>query len=65
MTPTRSVSENFYEETPLEASPGFHKLVRRVRDSVAAILERTTLEDVLDEEHRARRAAARRRRMRR
>ena len=53
LAPTRSVSENFYQETPLEASRGFHSLVRRVRDAVAAILETTTLEDVLAEEHRA------------
>ncbi len=54
LAPTRSVSENFYQETPLEASAGFHGLVRRVRDAVAAILETTTLEDVLEEEHRTR-----------
>ena len=54
LAPSRSVSENFYQETPLEASRGFHSLVRRVRDAVAAILEKTTLEDVLAEEHRTR-----------
>lgn len=52
LAPSRSVSVNFYGETPLEASPAFHGLVRRVRDAIAEILETTTLEDVLAEEKR-------------
>jgi Rrf2 family transcriptional regulator, cysteine metabolism repressor len=59
LAPTRSVSENFYQATPLEASPGFHALVRRVRDAVASILEQTTLEDVLAEERQQRRKSRR------
>lgn len=60
LAPTRSVSVNFYDVTPLEASPAFHGLVRRVRDAIADILENTTLEDVLADEKRI--AKSRRRR---
>ena len=52
LAPTKSVSVNFYDVTPLEASPAFHGLVRRVRDAIAEILENTTLEDVLADEKR-------------
>lgn len=63
LAPTRSVSENFYFPTPVEESKAFHRLFREVRDAIAAILESTTLEDMLDEERslgRARRGPARR-----
>jgi Rrf2 family protein len=63
LAPTRSVSENFYQPSPVEASEGFHHLFRRVRDAIAEILENTTLEDVLAHERtirsRPRRARAR------
>ena len=52
LAPTRSVSENFYQPSPLEASAAFHELFRRVRDAIAAILEQTTLEDILERERR-------------
>lgn len=55
LAPTRSVSENFYQPSPVEASAGFHTLFRRVRDAIAAILEETTLEDVIEHERRIRR----------
>jgi Rrf2 family protein len=61
LAPTRSVSENFYQPSPVEASPGFHHLFRRVRDAIAEILEQTTLEDVLAHERTARKPARRRR----
>lgn len=51
LAPVRSVSENFYQPSPVEASFGFHLLFRRVRDAVADILEATTLEDVVRHEH--------------
>ena len=50
LAPTRSVSENFYFPTPVEESKAFHRLFREVRDAIAAILESTTLEDMLEEE---------------
>jgi Rrf2 family protein len=64
LAPTRSVSRYFYQPGPLEASPALHALFRRVRDAVAAILEATTLEEMIDEERNARRPAARARRRR-
>ena len=60
LAPTRSVSVNYYDMTPLEASPAFHGLVRRVRDAIADILENTTLEDVLRDEKRIAAKRARR-----
>ncbi len=54
LAPTRSVSENFYQPSPVEASAGFHALFRRVRDAIADILESTTLADVMAEERRRR-----------
>src|SRR5439155_15987634 len=50
LAPTRSVSENFYQPSPVEASPAYHQLFRQVRDAIAAILENTTLEDILEHE---------------
>jgi Rrf2 family protein len=50
LAPTRSVSENFYQPSPVEASVGFHALFRRVRDAIAEILESTTLADVMEDE---------------
>jgi Rrf2 family protein len=55
LAPVRSVSENFYQPSPVEASAGFHALFRKVRDVVAELLEGTTLEDVLHDEQRIRR----------
>jgi len=64
LAPTRSVSRYFYQPGPLEASSAFQTLFRRVRDAVAEILEKTTLEDILDQERHARRTAPRTRRRR-
>lgn len=65
LAPTRSVSVNFYQPSPVEASAAFHDLFRRVRDAVAEILEATTLEDILDHERSrsSRRAGPRPRRV--
>jgi Rrf2 family protein len=54
LAPTRSVSENFYQPSPVEASVGFHTLFRRVRDAIAEILESTTLADVMEDERKRR-----------
>jgi Rrf2 family transcriptional regulator, cysteine metabolism repressor len=62
LAPTRSVSPNFYEPSPVEASPAFHALFRRVRDAVAEILEAETLEGIVAKERTIRRTAARHRR---
>ena len=62
LAPTRSVSTNFYEPSPVEASAAFHALFRRVRDAVAEILESETLEDIVAKERNIRRTAARHRR---
>ena len=62
LAPTRSVSPNFYEPSPVEASAAFHALFRRVRDAVAEILEAETLEDIVAKERTIRRTAARHRR---
>ena len=64
LAPTRSVSRYFYQPGPLEASPAFQTLFRRVRDAVAEILEETTLEDILDQDRNARRSAKRSQRRR-
>ena len=62
LAPTRSVSPNFYQPSPVEASAAFHALFRRVRDAVAEILEAETLEDIVAKERTIRRTAARHRR---
>ncbi|HXI12913.1 MAG TPA: Rrf2 family transcriptional regulator [Thermoanaerobaculia bacterium] len=51
LAPVRSVSDNFYQPSPIEASPAFRQLFRSVRDAVAEILEHTTLEDIVENEH--------------
>jgi Rrf2 family protein len=60
LAPTRSVSVNFYQPSPVEASTAFHELFRRIRDAVAEILEHTTLEDILAHERNTRRPRPRR-----
>jgi Rrf2 family transcriptional regulator, cysteine metabolism repressor len=59
LAPTRSVSPNFYQATPVEASRAYTALFREVRDAVAGILENTTLEDIVDEERNNRRQTGR------
>jgi Rrf2 family protein len=59
LAPVASVSENFYHPSPVEASVAYHRLFRRVRDAIAAILEETTLEDILDVERTSRTARRR------
>jgi Rrf2 family protein len=60
IAPVTSVSERFYQPSPVEASPAFHALFRQVRDVVAEILEHTTLEDIVEQEKRLRSRVVRR-----
>lgn len=46
LAPVESVSEYFYEETPISRSEPLLALFRRIRDDVAAVLESTTLADL-------------------
>ena len=52
LAPVRSASKNFYQPTPLEASPAFSALMREVRDAVAGILEAKSLADIVADEAR-------------
>jgi len=47
IAPTGSVSEYFYESTPIEKERGLVKVFRKVRDYVAHEMETTTLADVV------------------
>ena len=60
LAPVRSASKNFYQPTPLEASPAFSALMREVRDAVAEILEAKTLADIVADEARGARKNAER-----
>jgi len=60
LAPVRSASKNFYQPTPLEASPAFSALMRGVRDAVAEILEAKTLADIVADEARGARRTAKR-----
>ena len=46
LAPTESVSKYFYEPTPVEKEKKLLGVFKRVRDSVAGIMEKTTLADV-------------------
>lgn len=47
LAPTDSVSEHFYETTPVEKERGLIAVFRDIRDYAAAKLEKTSLADVL------------------
>lgn len=47
LAPTDSVSEYFYEPTPIEKEKGLVKVFRRIRNFVSDTLEGTTLADVM------------------
>lgn len=64
LAPVRSASKNFYQPTPLEASPAFSALMREVRDAVAGLLESRTLADMVEDEARAARKATRKTKLR-
>ena len=46
LAPTESVSENFYESTPIEKEKRLSKVFKDIRDYVSNKLEKTTLADV-------------------
>jgi Rrf2 family transcriptional regulator, cysteine metabolism repressor len=48
LAPTESVSENFYEPTPIEKEKGLVNVFKDIRDYVSDKLETTTLADVID-----------------
>src|SRR5215831_12439419 len=47
LAPTESVSENFYESTPIEREKRLTKVFKDIRDYVSQKLEKTTVADVL------------------
>lgn len=47
LAPTDSVSQYFYEPTPIEKEPALLQVFREVRDMVATKLEGTTIADVM------------------
>ncbi len=47
LAPTESVSENFYESTPIEKEKRLTKVFKDIRDYVSQKLEKTTIADVL------------------
>jgi Rrf2 family transcriptional regulator, cysteine metabolism repressor len=47
LAPTESVSQHFYEPTPIEKEGNLVHVFRGIRDYVAEKLEKTTIEDVL------------------
>ncbi len=46
LAPTESVSTHFYESTPIEREDRLIAVFQNVRDYVAALLEKTTIQDV-------------------
>lgn len=47
LAPTESVSENFYESTPIEKEKKISAVFKDIRDYVSNKLERTTIADVM------------------
>ncbi|MCX6080383.1 MAG: Rrf2 family transcriptional regulator [Chloroflexi bacterium] len=48
LAPTESVSENFYESTPIEKEKSLTAIFKDIRDYVSNKLEKTTIADVMD-----------------
>ena len=48
LAPTESVSENFYEPTPIEKEQSLVRVFKDIRNYISAKLEQTTLADVID-----------------
>lgn len=46
LAPTESVSENFYESTPIEKEKRLSKVFKEIRDHVSNKLEKSTIADV-------------------
>jgi Rrf2 family protein len=47
LAPTESVSENFYESTPIEKEKKLTRVFKDIRDYVSQKLEKTTIADVM------------------
>lgn len=47
LAPTESVSENFYESTPIEKEKRLSKVFKEIRDHVSNKLEKSTIADVI------------------
>jgi Rrf2 family protein len=47
LAPTESVSENFYESTPIEKEKKLTKVFKDIRDYTSQKLEKTTIADVV------------------
>jgi Rrf2 family protein len=47
LAPTESVSENFYEKTPIEKEAGLIRVFKDIRDYTSNRLEHTSIADVL------------------
>ena len=47
LAPTESVSENFYESTPIEKEKKLTKVFKDIRDYVSQKLEKTTIADII------------------
>lgn len=47
LAPTESVSENFYESTPIEKEKKLTKVFKDIRDHISQKLEKTTIADVM------------------
>jgi Rrf2 family protein len=47
LAPTESVSENFYESTPIEKEKGLMEVFKDIRDYVSDKLETTSIADVM------------------
>ena len=48
LAPTESVSQNFYESTPIEKEKSLTEVFRDIRDYVSRKLETTTIADVMN-----------------
>ncbi|HEY3313607.1 MAG TPA: Rrf2 family transcriptional regulator [Anaerolineales bacterium] len=48
LAPTESVSENFYESTPIEKEKSLTAVFKDIRDYTSLKLEKTTIADVID-----------------
>lgn len=47
LAPTESVSENFYESTPIEKEKKLTRVFKDIRDYISTKLEETTIADVM------------------
>ncbi len=55
LAPVESVSEYFYESTPIESEQGLVSVFRTIRNYVSDLLERTTLADVCQMKNKGKR----------